>query len=171
MLNVTFRVEGEIVVDRLLKGIEERAADLRPAWPAVTRAFQLAVGAAFASEGASTGAPWPELKPATQAERRRKGFSPAHPILQRTQDLHRALTLGVGAYVGGQPQSFRYQLSPDVGYFVYHQSKRPRTRLPRRAPVELTFDDRTKIMHPIRLHVTGRSTGEAAPVLRRAAFR
>lgn len=162
MLNLTFRVEGEIVVDRLLKGIEDRARDLRPAWPAVTKAFQLAVANALSTEGASTGATWPQLAKSTQADRRRKGFPPAHPILQRTESLERALTLGVGAYVSGQPTSFRYQLSPDVGYFVYHQSKGPRTRLPRRAPVELTADDRTKIMHPIRLWVTGRSlSGDA----------
>lgn len=159
MLNITFRVEGEIVVDRLLKGIEDRARDLRPAWPAVTRAFQLAVSKAFDTEGASTGAPWPELKPATQADRKRKGFPPAHPILQRTHALQRALTLGEGAYVSSQPSSLRYQLAPEVGYYVYHQSKKPRVRLPRRAPVELTFDDRTKIMHPIRLYVTGRIGG------------
>lgn len=157
MLNVRFRVEGDIVVDRWLKGIEERALDMRPIWADVIAAFQLAVSKAFASEGASTGAPWAPLTPATQADRRRHGFSPAHPILQRTHALQRALTLGEGAFVAGEPQSVRYQLSPEVGYFVYHQSKQPRTRLPRRAPVELTFDDRTAIMHPIRLWVTGRS--------------
>lgn len=162
MLNITFKVEGEIVVDRVLKGIEDRSRDLRPAWPAVTKAFQLAVSKAFESEGASTGAPWPQLAPATQADRRRKGFPAAHPILQRTGALQRALTIGEGAYVSGQPSSLRYQLSPEVGYFVYHQSKKPRKRLPRRAPVELTADDRTKIMHPIRLWVTGRTPAARA---------
>jgi hypothetical protein len=166
MLNVRFQVEGIIVVDRVLQGIEDRARDLRPAWPGVVKAFQLVVGRAFQTEGASTGDAWKPLAPSTQADRRRHGFPSAHPILQRTQKLERALVLGQGAFVAGQPTSLRYQLSPDVGYFVYHQSVRPRTKLPRRAPVELTFDDRTAIMHPIRLYLTGRS---ATPAVQESA--
>lgn len=165
--NVTISVEGEAVIDRVLQGYEERAADLRPAWPAVVRVFREIVGRAFASEGASTGAPWAPLKPRTQQERARLGFPPAHPILQRTTKLMRALTIGDGAYVSMQSDRMAYQLSEEVGYFVYHQSRRPRTKLPRRAPVLLTADDRTALMHPIRLHLTARDVN--AP-RRQAAF-
>jgi hypothetical protein len=153
---LTVRVEGEVVIDRLLRGIEERAADIRPALPAMVKEFQAIVARAFASEGGSTGAAWPQLKPRTQAERRRLGFPPAHPILQRTGKLRRALSEGEGAYVSMRPDGLRYQLGEEVGYFVYHQSLRPRTRLPRRAPVNLTADDRTALVHPVRLWLTGR---------------
>jgi hypothetical protein len=51
--------------------------------------------------------------------------------------------------------------------FAFHQSTRPRKKLPRRAPVLLTADDRTAMMHPVRLYVTGRDPN--AP--RRAAIR
>jgi hypothetical protein len=99
---------------------------------------------------------WPQLAASTQADRRRKGFSPAHPILHRTGMLERALTIGEGAFVATTPTSLRYVLGEDVDYFKYHQSNRPRTRLPRRAPVLLSEDDKTEIVRPIRLWITGR---------------
>lgn len=165
--NLTISVDNEVVIDRVLQGIEERATDLRPAWPAVVRVFREIVGRAFASEGASTGAPWAPLKPRTQQERARQGYGAAHPILQRTTKLMRALTIGEGANVSMQSDRMAYVLSEEVGYFVYHQSRRPRTKLPRRAPVLLTADDRTALMHPVRLHITGRDVN--AP-RRQAAF-
>lgn len=157
MFRLSLTVEGDLVVDRILQGIEGAARDLTPAWPAVVAVFQAIEARVFASEGASTGAPWPQLKPSTQSDRARKGFPPAHPILERTGKLKRALTIGEGAFVAASPTSMRYILSEEqAGYFKYHQSTRPRTRLPRRAPVLLTADDKTALMHPIRLYITGR---------------
>lgn len=157
MFRISLTVEGDLVVDRLLKGIEDRARDLSPAWPAVVKAFQEITAKAFASEGASTGAPWRPLAESTQRDRARKGFPPAHPILERTGTLKRALTMGEGAFVSSTPSTLRYLVSAEAaGYFKYHQSNRPRTRLPRRAPVLFTADDRTAIVHPIRLYITGR---------------
>lgn len=157
MFRINVTVEGEVIVDRLLQGIDDRSRDLTPVWPAVVREFRGIVAKAFASEGASTGAPWAQLAPSTQADRRRHGFPPAHPILQRSGKLVRALTIGDGAYVATTATSVRYILSEqEVGYFKYHQSLRPRVRLPRRAPVLLTADQRTELVHPIRLFITGR---------------
>jgi hypothetical protein len=156
MLRMNLTIEGDIVVDRVLQGLEDRAHDVSPAWPKFVEVFQGIEQRAFASEGGSTGAPWKQLAPRTQKERQRLGYGPAHPILQRTTKLMRALTTGEGAFVSMSPTSLRYILSETVGYFKYHQSNRPRTRLPRRAPVLLTADDRTALVHPIRLYVTGR---------------
>lgn len=163
MINVQVRIEGDIVIDRMLQGLESRATDFGPVWPDVVRAFQAIVAKAFDTEGASTGATWAPLKASTQADRVRHGFAPAHPILERTGALKRALTIGEGAHIASTPTSLRYQLSSEVGYYVYHQSKAPRVKLPRRAPVELTFDNRTTIMHPVRLWVTGRTPAVVAP--------
>lgn len=158
MLRVTLTIEGEIVVDRLLEGIEARARDMTPAWPAVVRAFRSIVNRAFATEGATTGEPWPELAESTQRDRAAKGFKPAHPILERTGRLVRSLVLGDrDASVDARPESLN--VLTDVEYFVYHQSRRPRRRLPRRAPVLLTMDHRHEVMRPIRLYLTGRTPG------------
>jgi phage gpG-like protein len=157
MFRIQMSVEGELVVDRVLQGLEDRARDVSPAWPKVVDVFRAIVNRAFETEGASTGATWPPLKPSTQAQRRRLGYGPAHPILQRTQQLRRALTIGEGAYIATTPTSLRYLLDErNARIFTVHQSRRPRTRLPRRAPVLLTADDRTALMHPIRLYITGR---------------
>jgi hypothetical protein len=105
----------------------------------------------------ATGAPWAQLAKSTQDERRRLGFRRQHPILKRTGTLERALTIGEGAAIVTAPTYMRYIVSNEAaGYFKYHQSNRPRIKLPRRAPVLLTADDRTAIVHPIRLYITGR---------------
>lgn len=155
MIRIVFRVDGVDVVNRVLQGIEERAQNLSGAWPEVVKVFRAQMARAFATEGTSTdkGA-WKGLAASTQADRVRAGFPAAHPILERTGRLRRALTEEVDNIVRVTPTTLRYQLSPEVGYYVYHTSTRPRARLPRRA-MDLTADQRTELMHPIRLWVTG----------------
>lgn len=154
---IQVRDEGVLVVDRLLRGVEERMGDLTPIWPKVVMAFREIEKKVFDTEGGSTddGA-WPELAERTQKERARLGYGAAHPILQRTQKLQRALTLGVGMYERMTPTSLQLQLEPDLKYFDYHQSRAPRKKLPRRAMVSLTEADRQELMRPIRLYITGR---------------
>ena len=156
MLRITLSVEGEIVIDRLLAGLEERAKDMRPAWPELVKVFQQITKAAFDTEGKSTGAPWAPLAERTQRDRQRQGYGPAHPILQRTTQLQRALTIGEGAYIKTTAESMAYLLAPHIDYFIYHQSRKPRKKIPRRAPVLLTADDRHELFRPIRLYLTGR---------------
>jgi hypothetical protein len=155
---ITVTLEGETIIDRVLQGIEQRASSpfSDPAVvSAVVAAFRKITAAAFASEGTRTAA-WPALALSTQADRRRHGFPAAHPILHRTGALERALTVGDGAHVSTSPTRLAYQLESELDYFKYHQSNRPRRKLPRRAPVLLTADDRMALMHPVRLYLTGR---------------
>lgn len=154
MLRVTLSIEGEVIIDRLFEGLEDRARDLTPAWPAVLRVFRGLVAQAFETEGASTGAPWPQLAERTQRDRAAHGFPPTHPILQRTKRLLRSLTIGDGGFADMGPQHLT--IGSDVEYFVYHQSNKPRRRLPRRAPALFTMDDRHALLRPIRLYLTGR---------------
>lgn len=157
MLRITVAVEGEAVIDHLLQGIqgiEERASDLRPFWPTFVTELQAIIAKAFASEGASTGAPWAPLKPATQRDRSRQGFAPAHPILERTGKLKRALTIGEGAFIATTATTMRYLVSEEVApYFKYHQ--RGGLHLPRRAPVLFTDADRKTLSQSIQLFITG----------------
>jgi hypothetical protein len=156
VVRITMTLEGETVIDRLFSGIEARAQNLAPAWPGVLQAFYQITRAAFASEGASTGAPWAPLAPSTQKDRARKGFAPDHPILARTHNLERALTGGGGAFATTGPSRLALTLGSAVGYFKYHQSNRPRKTLPRRAPVLFTGDDKYSLLKPVRLYLTGR---------------
>lgn len=155
MITITGHLEGQVLIQRQLEGLEERMSDMTPAWPSVLRVFRGIMRAAFATEGGSTGAPWPQLAERTVKDRERQGFPGRHPILARTHTLERALTTEGGASVVVQMPRY-FAVAVDLDYFKYHQSKRPRKRIPRRAPINLTQDDKTKLLHPIRLYVTGR---------------
>ena len=155
MLRLTLVIEGEVIVDRVLQGIDERAKDMSPVWPAVVRAFRGIVNRAFAMEG-SGGEPWQPLADSTRRERARLGYGAAHPILERTGRLMRSLVLGDrDSIVETSPDSL--SLGTKVEYFPFHQSRLPRTRLPRRAPILLTMDQRHELVRPIRLYLTGRN--------------
>lgn len=157
-LRISATSQGEQLVDRLLRGIEDRARDVSPAWPQVYAEFRAITTKAFDTSGASTDlGPWPALAPKTIAERQRQGFG-AGPILERTGALRRALTLGQGAYIRTTATRFTVQLASEpasVASFPYHQSPAPRRKLPRRAMISLTADQRTQLIRPIRLYVTG----------------
>lgn len=153
-ITVRFGVLGADDLVRRLEAFEVFVNDLRPAWPAVDRAVQTVVALQFRSEGSHGGETWPALAKRTQAERRRLGFPPAHPILRRTGALEESLTKGTGDTISAHlPAQYRYGTA--VPYFVYHQSKAPRMRLPRRAPVEMTADDRNEVMRPLRVYLRG----------------
>jgi hypothetical protein len=155
VLVITGHLEGDVLIQRQLEGLEDRLLDMTPAWPAVLRVFRGIMRAAFASEGGSTGQPWAQLAESTAKEREREGFGGRHPILARTHTLERALTTeGGGSIIVQQPRYFA--VAVDVDYFKFHQSKAPRRKLPRRAPINLTQDNKTQLLHPIRLYVTGR---------------
>ncbi|MDP9202284.1 MAG: phage virion morphogenesis protein [Gemmatimonadota bacterium] len=155
MLVITGHLEGDVVIQRQLAGLEARMSDMTPAWPAVLSVFRGIMRAAFATEGGSTGAPWPQLAERTVKDRERQGFPGRHPILARTHTLARALTTEGGASVVVQMPRY-FAVAVDLDYFKFHQSKRPRAKIPRRAPINLTQDDKTALLHPIRLYVTGR---------------
>lgn len=163
MVGVRITMEGVDVVSRRFKGIAERAADLTPAWPQVLDAILTMTSRAFVSEGASTDAgAWPPLARTTQLERARKGFGAEHPILRRTNRLMISLIVPGGEMIWlTTPTSAAF--GSNVEYFKYHQSRRPRyvgttpqaRKLPRRAPVLPTQDDKHSIVRVIRLWVTG----------------
>lgn len=155
MLVITGHLQGDVLIQRKLQGLEDRMSDMRPAWPAVLEVFRGIMRAAFASEGGSTGSPWPQLAESTVKDRERQGFAGRHPILARTHTLERALTSdGGGSVIVQMPRYFA--VAVDVDYFKFHQSNKPRTKIPRRAPINLTQDNKTQLLHPIRLYVTGR---------------
>lgn len=170
MITIRLVIEGEVVLSRTLDGLEERLRDLSGAWPAIVSTFRGIVARAFATEGVSTGQAWKPLAPATVRDREggpfrgRPGASPgiqkvrfpgAHPILERTGMLRRSLATDQGlGFTTMTPQSL--DVGSKVPYFKYHQSPKPRKKLPRRAPVLLTEQDRQDLVFPVRLWVTGR---------------
>lgn len=157
MLRVTISgfLDGVQVIDRQLDALENRITDVSPAWPAVVNVFRQIARATFDTEGASNaGGQWPALAPSTQKDRARQGYGAAHPILQRTQRLMRSVTAGTGDTI--LVETPRYLgIGSAVPYIQFHQSTAPRTKLPRRAVVDLTTDDRHELLRPIRQYLTG----------------
>lgn len=155
MFTITAHLDGELIIDRQLQGLEARLRDMTPAYPELTRVFQRIVAQAFASEGASgdTGA-WAPLAERTIDERRRQGFGPEHPILQRRQTLMRSLTDTTSDTISVETPNY-YARGSAVPYVAFHQSRAPRTKLPRRPVVALTQDQKSELFLPLRRHVTG----------------
>jgi hypothetical protein len=145
--SIRFGADGTDVILRDIQAREDRIADVSPAWPAVRAVLHELIAEAFDTEGASTEAgAWSPLKPATQRERARLGYGPAHPILERAGTLRRSVT-GLG---GGYSIETGAQLieMTTVAYFGPHQRTRPMV-----APTE---EQRQRIFQPIRLYLWGR---------------
>lgn len=83
-------VTGFDRLDALLLGVAERAADAKPWLNDVADKVELIAAASFHDEGPN----WAPLKPSTQADRRRKGYQPEHPILVRRGDLKTSAVRG-----------------------------------------------------------------------------
>lgn len=160
MFEIRFVVEGEQLVARRFEALADRVDDPSPAWPFVYRTFLALNRGAFASEGASSDAgSWPALAARTQADRVRKGFPAAHPILERTGRLKRSLTAEGDENAIYQASTNEMRASSAVPYFKYHQSRAPRKVIPRRAVISYTADQRSALLHPIRLYLTGHEPG------------
>jgi phage gpG-like protein len=155
VITIRLVIEGEVVLSRELDGIEERLRDLSGAWPAIVSTFRGIVARAFATEGASTGQAWKPLAERTQRDRKKLHFGAEHPILERYGMLRRSIATDQGlGFTTMTPTSL--DIGTKVKYFKYHQSPKPRTKLPRRAMVLFTEQNRQDLVHPVRLWVTGR---------------
>ena len=149
-LNIT--LEGEDTVVRRLRARVDRMRDLTPAWPQIDEVLRAIVRLQASSEGGRGGAPWQPLAKRTQDERRRLGYGPAHMMLQRTGALVRSLTSLTGDTITVHEAQY-YAFGSADPKFKYHQSNQPRARLPRRALLQLTADDKNDVVRPIRVYL------------------
>jgi len=128
-----FTVEGVPELSRVLIEEYQKLEDFKkPLWKS-SRLILADVETNFETEGSLAGG-WAPLAPSTVAGRIREGYGGAHPILQKTGALRRSFYSKV--------DSKRAFISASSPYYGFHQSIRPRTRLPRRPMLLLT--DRTK---------------------------
>lgn len=155
-------LDGVEIVARRFNALAERLADARPAWPAVLATFRQIAADTFATEGASSAAgSWPQLAPRTIAERNRLGYPGPHPILRRTGRLADSLTMGTGDTILVEMPTY-LGIGTAVPYVMFHQSTDARMRLPRRAVVDYTTDQKHLLLMPLRQYFLGYSpTGKA----------
>jgi hypothetical protein len=158
-------------------GMQDRAADPQPSLEVVANLLELHVAKTFATEGAHSGNVWPPLAPSTVKARTRRwgyyrhaptgGAGPSAPILVWRGQLR-------GSFGRGHPQHVRV-VSPSgliwgssVAYAIYHQSTRPRSRLPRRPPIAFRdeFQQRELLFQPVRLYLQGVPVGAIETTMR-----
>lgn len=146
MFELRISLSGERDIVRRFDALEDRIGDLSPAWAAVDEVFSTIVAQQFHTEGAHGGESWAQLQPATIADRRRKGFGAAHPILRRTGDLYRSLTTINRDSISVHAPQY-YARGTGVEYFA------PNNR--RRRVIRFTADDKNELMRPIRVYLRG----------------
>lgn len=143
-LHLEWSIEGEKQLSRVLmdiKGDTERLfGAFNHAAGNLRTEFEKEV---FDSKGASIDETWKRLSPATLARKARSGF-PAHPLIA----------------TGAMRRSFRHAATNEYGvvfntadYFKYHQSNRPRKKLPRRVMMKLGNNQREMVIKVFQQHI------------------
>jgi len=132
-----FTIEGVPELSRVLALTHSKVSNFKkPLWSSAQLILQ-DVERNFTTEGSLVGG-WAPLAESTVRGRIREGYGGAHPILQRTGALRKSFYSFV--------DSKRAVITSKSPYFVYHQSRQPRKRLPRRAMLVLTERTRQNIV-------------------------
>lgn len=177
-LPVGIEVEGlgfEKLVEKLALS-EDRLRNLAPALTVTANLLEAHVQQVFDTEGQAGGKRWKRLAPRTvkAREKRRgyygrrepKGAGPTGPILYWSGRLRRSFTRGGVAHLRHvSASSLRW--GSGVRYGVFHDSPKPRTRLPRRAILSFRsqMQRREILFQPIRLWAQGVPPGAIATTL------
>lgn len=145
-MQLTWYIEGEKQLSRRLIGLENSLQDysypFRQSADYLKSVFSSDV---FQTEGAVIGERWKRLSPYTVAQKARRGYVHANWPLVGT---------------GAMQNSFQTIVSSDqaviyntAAYFKYHQSKAPRTKLPRRVMMKIHHAQREQIVRYFQEHI------------------
>ena len=144
-LTIQWSVENERQLSRRLQNVRVETSDFSAAFKRSTEQIRdRAAGPVFETQGAVIGEPWPPLSAFTVADKAAKGYG-GQPPLVRTgtmQGSFRANHDKLGGVVWN-----------DASYFKYHQSRRPRTRLPRRVMMKLDEFNRQVVVKSLQDHL------------------
>lgn len=135
-ISLRFEIEGEKLIARRFEILEDTVKDWSQTFEEIgadlVKTFQMN----FQSSGALLEKPWAPLSPRTIEQKLKAGY-PAD-ILIRTGTMRDSFSKEFGPmYV---------MVNNPVTYFKYHQSNRPRTKLPRRVMIALTNNMRNEIV-------------------------
>jgi len=143
-----------------LTRIGGRAGDLRPVFEHLRPEYVQEVEKRFKSQGSYSGKGWPRLKLSTLKDRKRKGYPPG-PILVRSGALRDSLVSNTMNTINTVRRKY-WEYGSRIPYAIYHQSTRPRRKLPRRAFLFISNKFRLRTIRAFHSYVvTGKvSTGE-----------
>ena len=158
-LHLSLDIDGDRELSRKLHGLLNRVTDLEPVFKAIAADWSLTMARKFASGGAyeagtdaqgQANPAWAPLSPRYAAWK--AAHYPGSTILQRTGALRQA---AVNPQVTTSATSLR--LVVDNAWALYHQSSRPRTRLPRRPFASLTAKQKSRWVKAFRDHILQQS--------------
>jgi phage gpG-like protein len=137
-------IEGEKQLSRRLIGLQSDLKDLRyPFQQSADYLKGVFSRDVFRTQGRAIGEKWKRLSPYTVAQKARRGY-PATPL--------------VGS--GAMQNSFQTLVSSDqaviyntAAYFPYHQSNKPRAKLPKRVMMKLADPQKEAIVRYFQEHL------------------
>ena len=140
---LTWTIEGEQQLVRRLRGVSDQLKDWKPAFRQATNKLKsIFSNDVFATQGRVIGETWPPLKAEYLAQKRKRGFG-AGPLVA----------------TGKMQRSFQTLVKIDMGavwnsvfYFKYHQSNKPRFKIPRRVMMKLGSQQKEIVIKIFHLH-------------------
>lgn len=153
-------IEGFTELKRSLIGIDIACNDLSPAWDEIEKDFREEQKGIFNKQGAhGSRSKWIELADSTKYSKRlkiRRGIYTlrAMKILQATGRLMDSL-VGETSDSVLEKSPMQMTIGTRVPYGVYHQSRKPRKKLPRRAFLDFDSNQRKRWMRVLKAVLTG----------------
>lgn len=143
--NISWEIEGEKQLSRRLLTIAGSVKNMQPAFEKSAKELVKEYSNdVFDTRGGAIDERWKRLSPATVARKARQGFS--------SQTL---------VATGAMKRLFDYRAGKDYAvifnnadYFKYHQSNKPRRRLPRRVMMKLAERQRQKVVRRFLEHIS-----------------
>ena len=140
-LQLEWKIEGTQELSRRLQNIGEGIKDWTPAFREASEELAgIFANEVFDTKGGTIGESWKPLTPRYLSQKLKQGY-PADPLVR----------------TGKMKNSFKTQFKADFGevwnsmfYFKYHQSKEPRSKIPRRIMMKLGENQKqlvVKIFH------------------------
>lgn len=146
-LQLDIEVFGTQILNRRLLRFAGGVSDASLAFEAVARILSAATARNFATSGASGGHPWRALAPATLARKRRLGLDPR--ILRATGRLYSSLVDATSPDHVQQITTESLRWGSTVDYGKYHQSTRPRAKVPYRPPVAFSENAKRNVVREL----------------------
>lgn len=142
-MRIEIQAFGETELSREILTLGRRAEDPLPALNAVHEHFLKLEEEQFDTEGAAgADGSWAPLAPSTVARKAAAGLDPR--ILHATLELRKSLSESSDGNHVYRPTPDGAFMGSAVPYGVFHQSREPRHRLPRRPPVSLSEEDKVE---------------------------
>lgn len=143
MFQLSFTIEGEQQLSRILELASQKVKDWSPAFAETAQTMKFVFSTeVFATEGAVIGERWSPLSRAYAFEKSKR--YPGQGLLQATGKMKNSFQT---SYNG-----MSATISNSAPYFPYHQSNQPRRKLPRRVMMKLGNSQKEQIVKIFQKH-------------------